>query len=195
MTLLLAARTRVLTLTEQRVLIPSLPQLAQSSMITPLDLAPIIERNPSLAHPVFVALLSSSAGAGRAFLEILPYLPPTLTTFDLMGRLLRDHTPIRSGPLYDGSEETSTTITELVRAEVLGRFIHESINFVERAEQEEKEGVSSEAEDRYVKGVQNVSSVLSVLHSRSFLTFRLHSSAVFTPRSWYTPWSTPIRQR
>jgi hypothetical protein len=39
--------------------------------------------------------------------------------------------------------------------EVLGRFIHEGIEWVERAEREEREGLVSD--DRVAKGVQNVS--------------------------------------
>jgi hypothetical protein len=38
--------------------------------------------------------------------------------------------------------------------EVLGRFIHEAINWLERAEREEREGNTSD--DRFAKGVQNL---------------------------------------
>jgi hypothetical protein len=41
--------------------------------------------------------------------------------------------------------------------EVLGRFIHEAINWLERAEREEREGNISD--DRFAKGVQNVNSI------------------------------------
>jgi hypothetical protein len=121
-----------------------------------MDLAPLISHNPTLAHPLFVALVVSSTASTypsselqtqvpSAFLDVLPFLPPTLPTFDLMGRLLRDHT------VFGGD----ITIADLVRSETLGRFIHESINWLERAENEEREGFISD--DRFPKGVQNVS--------------------------------------
>jgi CCR4-NOT transcription complex subunit 11 len=78
-----------------------------------------------------------------AYLDVLRYLPPTLPTFDLLGRLLRDATRIGT-----------TTIADLVRTEVLGRFIHECINWLDHAENEERRGMISD--DRFPKGVQNV---------------------------------------
>lgn len=132
--------------------------LASSNMITPLDLAPVISYNANLAHPLFVALLSTSnpdTNLPSPFLDILPYLPPTLPTFDLMGKLLQDPTPTASG---------HTTIAEQVRTEALGRFILESINWLEEAEQQEQEGLVSD--DRFAKGVQHVSSLAAF----SFLT-------------------------
>ena len=65
-----------------------------------------------------------------------------------MGRLLHDKTLINKIPGY-------STVADLVRMEVLGRFIHECINWLEHAEREEKEGLISD--DRFAKGVQNVS--------------------------------------
>ncbi|KAK0200549.1 hypothetical protein DFS33DRAFT_1362445 [Desarmillaria ectypa] len=148
MKLLLDARERVLTLSEQRAVTPSIRALASSQMITPLDLAPIITNNPNLAHPLFVALLStgpSESNLPSPFLDILPSLPPTLPSFDLMGRLLREPTMSANG---------SITIADLVRTEVLGRFVHECINWLDQAELQEKEGLVSD--DRFAKGVQNL---------------------------------------
>ncbi|KAK7455895.1 hypothetical protein VKT23_010933 [Stygiomarasmius scandens] len=163
MKLLLAARERVLTLSEQRAIIPAMPLLASSQMITQLDLGPLIASNPTIAHPLFVALLTT-ANANNAngtsnndhfnlnlpspFLEVLPYLPPTLSTFDLMGRLLRDTTPIGYGHGH------GIVIGDLVRSEVLGRFIHESINWLDQAERQEREGLISD--DRFAIGVRNL---------------------------------------
>lgn len=107
-------------------------------------------RNPSIAHPLFVGLLNNASDDNNNishFLDILPFLPPSLASMDLMGRLLRDQTFIKV-PGY-------STVADLVRMEVLGRFIHESIKWLERAEREEKEGLISD--DRFGKGVQNVS--------------------------------------
>ncbi|KAF5378506.1 hypothetical protein D9615_007176 [Tricholomella constricta] len=149
MKLLLVARERVLTLSEQRLLNPLIPELAASGMIASLDLTSIIAFNPPLAHPLFVGLLDGAKQAQHnlpsPFLDILPFLPPTLATFDLLGRLLRDQTPVGSG-MY--------TVASLVRAEVLGRFVHECINWLEHAENEEREGLISD--DRFTKGVQNL---------------------------------------
>ncbi|KAK0219117.1 hypothetical protein IW262DRAFT_1448944 [Armillaria fumosa] len=148
MKLLLDARERVLTLSEQRAVTPSIRALATSQMITPLDLAPIITNNPNLAHPLFVALLStgpSESNLPSPFLDILLSIPPTLPSFDLMGRLLREPTMSTNG---------SIAIADLVRIEVLGKFVHECINWLDQAELQEKEGLISD--DRFTKGVQNL---------------------------------------
>ncbi|GLB44312.1 putative uncharacterized conserved protein (DUF2363) [Lyophyllum shimeji] len=147
MKLLLVARERVLTLSEQRLLTPLIPELASSGMIVSLDLASIVSFNPTLAHPLFVGLLNDiekDPHLPSPFLDVLPYLPPTLPTFDLLGRLLRDQTPIAGG---------AYTVASIVRGEVLGRFVHECINWLDRAEQEEREGLIHD--DRFAKGVQN----------------------------------------
>ncbi|KAJ8075496.1 hypothetical protein PM082_021126 [Marasmius tenuissimus] len=158
MQLILDARDRVLTLSEQRVVVPMITQLASSQMITPFDLAPIISCNPTLAHPLCVALIARGGGGWNTidgedtehlsfpspFLEVLTTLPPTLATFDLMGRLLRDATPA------DGYG----TVADLTKAEVLGKFVSQCVSWLENAEKEEMEGLISD--DRVVKGVQNL---------------------------------------
>lgn len=48
-----------------------------------------------------------------------------------------------------------TTVADIVRADVLGRFIHESIQWLDNAESEGREGLISD--DRFEKGLQNVS--------------------------------------
>ena len=45
-------------------------------------------------------------------------------------------------------------MADLIRMEVLGRFIHECITWLERAEVEDREGLVSD--DRYAQAVQNV---------------------------------------
>ncbi|TFY58381.1 hypothetical protein EVJ58_g6456 [Rhodofomes roseus] len=152
MTLLLAARDRVLTLSEQRILLPALPQLTSRPVITPMDLPSLISYNPSIAHPLFAALLSSCAASNRdptLYLEVLRYLPPILPSFDIMGRLLRDPTTV-----LDIATGGKTTIADLVRTEVLGWFLHECINWLDRAEEDERAGEVSD--DRFAKGVQNL---------------------------------------
>ncbi|KDR78115.1 hypothetical protein GALMADRAFT_65432 [Galerina marginata CBS 339.88] len=147
--LLLLARERVLSLSEQRTLSPIISDLASSNMITSIDLKPIIAHNPTVAHPLLVSLLTNpnpDRNNPRPFLDILPFLPPTLPTFDLYGRLLRDQTRV--------TVQGYSTVADLVLMEVLARFIHESINWLERAEREEREGNVSD--DRFAKGVQNL---------------------------------------
>ncbi|OCH88496.1 hypothetical protein OBBRIDRAFT_820155 [Obba rivulosa] len=153
MTLLLAARHRVLTLSEQRVLIPMVPRLTSPPIITSVDLPSLIANNPTLAHPLLVALLTQSAWSGGQgpvpYLEVLKRLPPTLPSFDVLGRLLRDPTT-----LTDVTTGGRTTVADLVRMEILGWFVHESIRWLEKAEEEEREGVISD--DRFAQGVQNL---------------------------------------
>ena len=152
MTLLLAARDRVLTLSEQRVLLPALPQLTSPPVITAMDLPSLISVNPSIAHPLLAALLSSCAANRQdpvVYLEALKHLPPILPSFDLIGRLLRDPTTVP-----DMTTGGKTTIADLVRTEVLGWFLHDCITWLDRAEDLERAGETSD--DRFAKGVQNV---------------------------------------
>ncbi|KII83802.1 hypothetical protein PLICRDRAFT_118985 [Plicaturopsis crispa FD-325 SS-3] len=154
MKLLLAARERVLTLSEQRTLAPMIPQLTSPPMITSLDLLPLISNNPALVQPLFISILKSphfknNAQGLSTCLEVLKHLPPTLSSFDLLGRMLRDPTPVN-----DFATGGRTTVADLIRIEVLGRFIHEAINWLDNAEREEMEGLISD--DRFPKGVQNL---------------------------------------
>lgn len=136
-----------------------------------MDLSPIVAFNPNIAHPLFVGLISSKNPENNnpsAFLQVLSYLPPTLSTLDLIGRLLRDSSRI-TVPGY-------STVADLVRMEVLGRFIHEAIIWIDRAEKEEKEGLISD--DRYGKGVQNVRGLflmfVYILTLNSYAAFTIH---------------------
>lgn len=133
---------------------PFLGDLASTNLITSVDLTAVIARNPTIAHPLLVAFLTNPNPENnnpRPFLDILPFLPPSLGTFDLYGRLLRDQTRV-TVPGY-------STVADLVLVEVLGRFVHECINWVDRAELEEQQGNISD--DRVAKGVQHVSTVSS----------------------------------
>ncbi|KAH9887056.1 hypothetical protein C8Q73DRAFT_657718 [Cubamyces lactineus] len=142
MTLLLTARDRVLTIAEQRLVSPP--------VITSVDLSDIIANNPSLAYPLLNALLAADSEQGPdTYLDVLRHLPPTLPSFDLMGRLLRDTTTIT-----DVATGGRTTIADLVRTDVLGWFIHDCVSWLDRAEQDEREGNISD--DRFAKGVQNL---------------------------------------
>lgn len=167
MALFLAARDRVLTLSEQRVstssrsssplcvltayprqiLGPLIPQLTSTPLITSHDLPPLIAHNPTLAHPILVALFAQPTI--DTCLDVLRHLPPTLPTFDLLGRLLPDSTVVT-----DRATGGRTTVADLIRSEVLGWFLHEAIQWLDRAEEEERAGVISD--DRFAKGVQNV---------------------------------------
>lgn len=120
-----------------------------------MDLHPLIANNPTLAYPLFIALLTQSPSklnsqSVSTYLDVLKHMPPTLPSFDLLGRLLRDPTVIT-----DYTTGGGTTVANLIHVEVLGRFIHESINWLDNAEREERDGLVSD--DRFAKGVQNVS--------------------------------------
>ncbi|TEB25394.1 hypothetical protein FA13DRAFT_1637510 [Coprinellus micaceus] len=144
--LLLAARDRVLNLSEQRTLIPLLPDVASSRMVTSLDITPIVTYNPTIAHPLFVSLITNPNPEPMTFIDVLPHLPPTLASFDLLGRLLRDQSYIKV-PGY-------STVADFVRLEVLGQFITRCIGWIEQAEREQMEGLISD--DRFEKGLQHL---------------------------------------
>lgn len=81
--------------------------------------------------------------------DALIHLPPTLNSFDVVGSLLRDKTPMALG-----SACVPTTVGEAVKSETLGYFLHECISWLDTAEAEERQGLVSE--DIFAKGVQNV---------------------------------------
>ncbi|KAM5538820.1 hypothetical protein V8D89_007542 [Ganoderma adspersum] len=149
-TLLLAARDRVLSLSEQRIVLSMMAQLSSPPVITSVDLPSILATNPALGHPLMTALLVSTSDTGtEPYLDVLKHLPPILPSFDLIGRLLRDSTGVA-----DFTTGGRTTIADLIRMEVLGWFLHECVSWLDRAEQDEREGNISD--DRFPKGVQNL---------------------------------------
>ncbi|KAH9916386.1 uncharacterized protein BXZ73DRAFT_92491 [Epithele typhae] len=140
--LLLAARERVLSLSEYRITSPS--------FVTSSDLPSILAINPTLGHPLVITLLTMDSDVGsEPYLDVLRTLPPTLPSFDLVGKLLRDTMTIN-----DHSTGGRTTIADVVRTEVLGWFINSCVSWLDRAEQDEREGNISD--DRFTKGVQNL---------------------------------------
>jgi len=137
-----------------QILIPSIPSLTSPPVITSMDLPPIVAHNPNVAYSLVLALLTAAPlnahpQGSYVYLDALKQLPPTLPSFDLLARLLQDTTT-----LTDFATGGKTTVTDVVRLEVLGRFIHEGIKWLENAEREERDGLISD--DRFAKGVQNV---------------------------------------
>lgn len=168
------------------------------ALLAPADLAPLVATNPALAAGVVGALLAggpSDASKGTvlaprgvsdetgftpgaagmktsAILSALVRLPPTLPTFDVLGRLLRDarmvadvNDDLDSNPssgvaAVNGnggaslSSNSDTTIADLIRTDVLGRFVAASIDWLDNAEREEREGRASE--DTWAQGVVHV---------------------------------------
>jgi hypothetical protein len=81
--------------------------------------------------------------------DALIHLPPTLNSFDVVGSLLRDKTPMTLR-----TTGMPTTVGEAVKSETLGYFLHGCVSWLDKAEVEEREGLVSE--DIFAKGVQNV---------------------------------------
>ena len=125
-----------------------------------MDLPPIVAHNPNVAYQLVLALLTTAPinvhpHGPSVYLDALKQLPPTLPSFDLLARLLLDTTS-----LTDYATGGKTTVTDMVRLEVLGRFFHESIKWLENAEREERDGLISD--DRFAKGVQNVRAMATI---------------------------------
>ncbi|KAJ7085153.1 hypothetical protein B0H15DRAFT_378887 [Mycena belliarum] len=171
MRLLLAARVRVLSLAEQRQLTPLLPALAATALITPPDLAPLAAHNPALAYALCSALLAAASGPASdsasasesdmgasthpnpvPFLAALTALPPTLASFDVLGRLLSDPAP---------------AARVRVRGDVLGPFVANAIEWLARAEREERAG--RVADDRFAVGVQHLCRFYGALIKRGLV--------------------------
>ncbi|KAJ7453887.1 hypothetical protein FB451DRAFT_666066 [Mycena latifolia] len=146
-TRLLTARTRVLSLAEQRQLAPQLPTPAafESALFAPPDLTSLAVYNPALAAALFRTLTPPTASLRASYLSALAGLPATLPTFDVHGRLLRD---------------SSSAIAALVRTEVVGPFINAAIG---RAEAEEREGRVGDDQ-----GAQGCSACVSPLNFKCF---------------------------
>ena len=105
----------------------------------------------------------------------LIHLPPTLNSFDVIGGLLRDKTPMTLGP-----EGVPTTVGDAIRSETLGYFLHECISWLDKAEVEEREGLVSE--DIFAKGVQNVQNPPPLRPSAPLNHLTFYSSADFIIR-------------
>lgn len=124
--------------------------MTSPSVLISIDIPPIIAHNPTIATPLIVSLVTlPPSDASVAYLDILAQLPPTLPTFDVIGRLLQDTTPVT-----DSVTGGKVAVADVVRMEVLGPLIHQCILWIDRAEREEHEGLISD--DRSAKGVQNV---------------------------------------
>lgn len=184
---------------QYQAMAPMIPKLTSPPVITSLDLPPILATNPALGHPLVTSLLTSNSDTGlEPYLDVLKHLPPTLPSFDLIGRLLRDSTAVT-----DMTTGGKTTIADLVRTEVLGWFIHECVMWLDRAEQDEREGNISD--DRFAKGVQNVridpcscvalSPLKCFCHLAGCTDLNLLSSVVSITHSSSCPSSTPRPMR
>ncbi|VDB95394.1 unnamed protein product [Peniophora sp. CBMAI 1063] len=147
-TLLLAARERVLTLSEMRILAGVLPDLTTPSILTSYDLSRVVAFNPNLAHPLLVSALSKGEEIAENCIEVLSNLPPTMPSLDVIGRLLRDNTAVHD------AANGNTTIADIVRLDVLGRFVSNAVQWLEEAEADERAGLVSD--DRFAQGVQNL---------------------------------------
>ena len=187
------------------MLTPLIPTLTSSpTIVTSLDLGGMIANNTTIAYLVVVSLLShpplqtnpangtirATSIGGKAngeeeshlesivgYLEVLRHLPPTLPSFDLMGRLLKDgrvipdysgggtNLELSGGSDYMGSTRTgsgggcdeggNTTIADLISLEVLGWFIHSCVEWLGRWEEEERTG--GRFDGGFGIGVRNVS--------------------------------------
>lgn len=141
-------------------------------MITSMDLGPIIRHNPTLGGAICVQVLSAGGptpesrevevdpdvqmAAREGCVSVLSSLPPTLSSFDLFGRLLRDDTPVQQvqgqfGTTRGGRE----TVGDVVRIYALGAFLQNCIAWIEHASAEERRGEGG-GDDRVVQGVANV---------------------------------------
>ena len=92
--------------------------------------------------------------AKEGYLNALRNLPPTMQSFNLIARLLR---PTHQGKATSVQEEDSPElrVASLIRAEVLGGFMSGCVQWIERAEQEEKEG--EVYDDRVAVAISSVS--------------------------------------
>ncbi|CAK5262183.1 unnamed protein product [Mycena citricolor] len=176
--LLLAARSRVLSLSEQRHLAPLFPALAAAAprlLVPNADLTPLIATNPELAAGLISAILANgdpvesrhSGLTTASILSELASLPPMLPSFDVMGRLLRDETVTQASVLPSRSEE-SLTVGALIRMEVLGRFLAGCMEWIDRGDREQREG--SISDDRVAQATGHLCRFYSALLKRGLVS-------------------------
>jgi len=112
----------------------------------------------------------------RSLLDAVTTIPPTLHAFEFWGRLLRDENVVPkanvpksglgvAGPSSHGASTQATTVSDLIRATMLGTFLSNSIRHVETAESEMAGHVAG-ADDRVARGVSGVSPTCPFLHKR-----------------------------
>ncbi|KAF8512958.1 hypothetical protein BU17DRAFT_69014 [Hysterangium stoloniferum] len=77
--------------------------------------------------------------AKEKYLTSLRDLPPTMQSFNVIGRLLRPSHP--ASTKVEPSEDSATRVASLVRVEVLGGFVSGCVRWIEQAEKDEKEGL------------------------------------------------------
>jgi hypothetical protein len=161
-----------------QVLKPLLSKVASPPVVTSGDIPPIVSKNPSIATLLLISLLTwsdvSSYRVQPMYFDALIHLPPTLNSFDVIGSLLRDKTPMTLG-----TARVPTTVGEAIKSETLGYFLHECISWLDTAEVEERQGMVSE--DIFAKGVQNVGQ-FSSRASRVTKRSRICSCADFITR-------------
>ncbi|KIJ27042.1 hypothetical protein M422DRAFT_55233 [Sphaerobolus stellatus SS14] len=168
--LFIDARNRVLSLSERRVLQPHLPALTQPlCILQPCDVPALVMKNPDVARSVLSVLLDredsapqqgspagGSKGEGNAkqdFLNALKTLPPLRQSFDVIGGLIAPlpaRTPTQpqtASPTQQGQQSPQgqgatpeERVSALIRADVLGEFLLNCIQWIERAEEQEREG-------------------------------------------------------
>ena len=125
-----------------------------NSVLSASDIPTLVANNPTIAYPYIISALRATPTEVAlhnvsTYSDALKTLPPTLTTFDVLGRLLRDNTPI--SVVHLGVE---ITVSHFVRTEVFGPFVLNAIEWIERVEKDEAEGLVND--DRAAKAVQNV---------------------------------------
>ncbi|KZS95385.1 hypothetical protein SISNIDRAFT_483622 [Sistotremastrum niveocremeum HHB9708] len=161
--LLLSARSRVLTLSEQRILRPHLQSLVHPLPILKApDLPALITHNPMIAHPFLVWILQSSMpqAAQKEYVDEIKSLPPTLSSFDFIGRLVMDQTPL-------GSVEATYYVADVIVINVLAGFVHGCIEWIEREEREIE--MTGKIDDKLEKAIINLCRFYSSLVKSSVI--------------------------
>ena len=157
--------------------IPHLPDV----VVPANELPSLVACNPTIAYPYIswvFQVTSERATSGMAHqassacLDALKRLSPTLPSFDVFGRLLRDNTYITAVLNDNPADAAEITVAQLIRLEVLGTFLLNAIEWIEKAENEEKEGLVSD--DRASKAVQNVGRLPLLVRTQRSLWFFLY---------------------
>ncbi|KDQ18668.1 hypothetical protein BOTBODRAFT_52617 [Botryobasidium botryosum FD-172 SS1] len=170
--LLVCARRRVLTLSEQRIISAAIPTLEIPYLVHLVPahfLSDITGLNTSLAYHILVKIFCAKdiewssnpehnntynrEDVQESYLVALRQLGPTLQCFDLIGKLLATPSLVyASGSSIWRHRHEDLALGDLIFRDVVGGFISRCISILEHEESQEREGLRNE--DGCARGVK-----------------------------------------
>lgn len=149
--LILCAGSRVLTLSEQRIVKSHLLSLVLPvPLLEAHDLPALVSHNPGIAHQLIAQLIVSHEDQRPNYMAVLGSLSPILPAFDVMGRLLKDSRELQMA----GGHQFA--VGAVVRLEALNQFLHSCVEWIDRRESQSLEQENGNMDDSLEKATENL---------------------------------------